>query len=290
MLHVLSIQSHVAYGHVGNAAAVYPLQRLGIEVWPVMTVQFSNHPGYGDFRGRVLPAAHIAEVIDGLAAMGVLQRCDAVLTGYLGEAGSGEAALSAALRVKAANARAIYLCDPVMGDAESGLFVSEDIPAFMRERALPAADVVTPNMFELETLAGMRVTTIEDTVAAALRLISTGPGVVLVTSLKHGNTRPGTVEVMAVTTAGAWRVVTPFLQLEPMPNGAGDALAALFLGYLLKAGNATDAVPRALESSVAAVFAILEQTGEAGERELQLVAGGDAILSPSRHFAAEALD
>jgi pyridoxine kinase len=290
MPNVLSIQSHVAYGHVGNAAAVFPLQRLGIDVWPVMTVQFSNHPGYGSFRGRVLPADHVAEVVEGLVSLGVLDRCDAVLTGYIGDPSLGEVALNAVARMKSRAPGALYACDPVMGDAATGLFVQETIPTFMRERALPAADILTPNVFELEVLAGGGVSTIEDAVALALRLIGQGPRIVLVTSLVHGNTRPGTVEVLCVTRSGAWRVVTPFLDLDPMPNGAGDMLSALFLGHLLKMGRHTDAAPAAMEAAVAAVYAVMEKTVEQGGRELALVAAGDVLVAPARRFAAEAVD
>ena len=146
---VLSIQSSVAYGHVGNSAAVFPLQRLGHEVWPVHTVNFSNHTGYGAWRGPLIPPTDVADVITGIEDRGVLGQVDAVLSGYQGGAGIADVILDAVARVKAANPAATYTCDPVMGNATSGCFVDPAIPPIIRERVVPAADVITPNQFEL---------------------------------------------------------------------------------------------------------------------------------------------
>ncbi len=143
-MNILSIQSHVAYGHVGNAAAIFPMQRLGVEVWPIHTVQFSNHPGYGAWRGRVFDAGLISELVEGIAGRGVLATCDAVLSGYMGSRETGEAILDAVARVKAANPKAVYACDPVIGDTGRGIFVAPGIPEFMREQAVPAAEIITP--------------------------------------------------------------------------------------------------------------------------------------------------
>lgn len=294
-MNVLSIQSHVTYGHVGNSAAVFALQRLGFEVWPLHTLQFSNHAGYEDFSGQVFTARHLREVVDGLAARGLLEACDAVLSGYLGSAEAGAAVLDAVARVKAANPRALYACDPVMGDGDGGeggasggnrgggLYVDAALPDFFRERALPRADIVTPNVFELETLTGVRVTTLAQAVAAARRLAERGPGVVLVTGLRHDTTRAGELELLTVTAQDAWRLVTPRLPCDPQPNGAGDLLAALFLGHFLRARDAG----QALEAAAAANFAVLEATQIAGTRELRLIAAQDDLVAPKRPFAAE---
>ena len=153
-MNILSIQSHVAYGHVGNDAAVFPMQRLGCEVWPIHTVQFSNHTGYGAWTGRVFDGASILELVDGIAARGVLASCDAVLSGYLGSAEIGEAVIGTVARVKVANPQAAWCCDPVIGDVGRGIFVRSGIPELMRDRAIPSADIVTPNQFELEWLTG----------------------------------------------------------------------------------------------------------------------------------------
>ena len=291
-MNILSIQSHVTYGHVGNSAAVFPLQRLGFEVWPLHTLQFSNHAGYEDFTGQVFGAQHLREVVDGLAARGVLGTCDAVLSGYLGAPEAGLAVLDAVARVKAANPKALYACDPVMGDGASGggggLYVDAALPAFFRDRALALADIVTPNVFELETLTGARVVTLDEAVAAARGLAerglnARGPRVVLVTGLRHDTTRAGEIEALAVTARGAWRSITPLVPCDPQPNGAGDLLAALFLGHYLR----TRDPGRALGAAVAATFAVLDATRIAGTRELQLIAAQDDLVAPKRHFAAE---
>ncbi len=282
-MNILSIQSHVTYGHVGNSAAVFALQRLGFEVWPLHTLQFSNHAGYDGFTGQVFPAEHLREVVDGLAARGVLGACDAVLSGYLGAAEAGLAVLNAVARVKAANPKALYACDPVMGDEEGGLYVDAGLPEFFRDRALALADIVTPNVFELEILTGARLVSLAQAVAAAHGLTERGPSVVLVTGLRHDTTRAGEIEVLAVTAQGAWRSITPLLACDPQPNGAGDLLAALFLGHYLRARD----TGQALEAAVAANFAVLEATQIAGTRELQLIAAQDDLVAPKRHFAAE---
>ncbi len=282
-MNILSIQSHVAYGHVGNSAAVFPLQRLGFEVWPVHTVQFSNHAGYDGLNGEAFSAGHVRDVIEGMAARGALGSCDAVLSGYLGEAAVGEAVLDALARVRAGNPAALYACDPVMGDGGKGLYVPDDIPAFLRERALPAADIVTPNVFELERLTGGRIATLDDAIAAGRAVCARGPSIVLITSLRRAETAPEEIEILAVTRDGTWRVTTPFLEFAIPPNGAGDALAALFLGHYLKARDCA----KALEAAVAAVFAVIAATHEAGTRELQLIAAQDEIAAPKRRFTAE---
>lgn len=280
-MNVLSIQSHVAYGHVGNASAVFPMQRLGVEVWPVHTVQFSNHTGYGSWRGRVLDAADIAEVVAGIAERGALPRCDAVLSGYMGSAEVGEAILGAVARVRAANPAALYACDPVMGDVGRGVFVRPGIPELMRERAVPAADLVTPNQFELDLLTGLPSRTLAQARAALRALHALGPRVALVTSLVTEDTPADAVDLVASDASGAWRVRTPRLDLDV--NGAGDAVAALFLVHYLRTRSAAEALTRA----AAAVYGLLARTAAAGSREILLVEAQDEIVSPGRSFPAE---
>lgn len=280
---ILSIQSHVAYGHVGNAAAVFPLQRLGFEVWPVHTVQFSNHLGYSDWQGQVFSTEHIAAIIDGVAARGALDTCSAVLSGFLGAARLGQVVADAVGRVRAANPSALYLCDPVMGDTGTGFYVQDDIPEFLRSRAVPLADIITPNLFELQELAQCTIVSRDDTVAAARGLIAGGPSVVVVTSLHHDETPADAIDILAVTADNAWQVRTPFLPFDPAANGSGDALAALFLGHYLK----TREVPAALAEAAAGIFAIISATQTAGTRELQLIAAQDEMVHPSRRFPVE---
>src|SRR5215213_6738411 len=184
-MNILSIQSHVAYGHVGNASAVFPMQRLGVEVWPIHTVQFSNHTGYGAWKGRVFDGPAIEELVEGIAERGVLPACDGVLSGYMGSADIGNAILSAVSRVRGANPQALYCCDPVIGDVGRGVFVRPGIPEFMRDQALLTADIITPNQFELEYLSGLTTETLESLKEAITTVQDLGPDVVLVTSV-HG--------------------------------------------------------------------------------------------------------
>jgi pyridoxine kinase len=277
---ILSIQSAVAYGRVGNAAAVFPLERLGFEVWRVDTVLFSNHTGYGKWRGRVLESALVGELVAGIEERGVFPGCAAVLSGYLGTTGLGEIVLDAVRRVKRANPEAIYCCDPVMGDADRGLFVKPELPDFFR-RAVASADILTPNRFELETLIGGTVTTLAAARAATAKLLASGPRVVLVTSLAVGEVAPTDAAMLVATSAGGWLVKTPRLAFEA--NGAGDLTAAVFLAHYLRTH---DAAP-ALAATAAGVHAVLAETARRGGGELALVAAQDALVTPPRSFAVE---
>lgn len=275
---ILSIQSLVAYGHAGNSAALFPLQRLGHEVWPVVTVHFSNHTGYGSARGPLLAPSDVAEVIEGIAERGALEHCDAVLSGYQGAEEMGAVILDAVRRVKEHNPSAIYFCDPVMGDVGRGFFVRPGIPEFMRDRVVPAADVVAPNQFELGFLAGAATTTLDDVLGAADRVRATGPGTVLVTSVVHDRTPAGALDMVAVSAEGAWTVRTPRLPIDP--PGAGDFTSAVFLAQLLSGHD----LPDALAHTAAAVFAVVRATAEHGSREMRIVASQHLLVDPPDRF------
>ena len=276
---ILSIQSSVAYGHVGNSAAVFPLQRLGHEVWPVSTVVFSNHTGYGDWRGPLLSPEDVAAVVTGIADRGVLSSCDAVLSGYQGSAGIAEVIVSAVAQVKAANPAATYTCDPVMGNATSGCFVDPAIPPIIRELVVPVADVITPNQFELGFLTDTSPESLADTLASADLARAMGPETVLVTSVFDGDAETATsIAMLAVTGDGAWLVETPRLAMKA--NGSGDLTAALFTAHLHDTGSPAEALARTTSS----VFAVLKATLESGERELRLVAAQEAIAHPACEF------
>jgi pyridoxine kinase len=279
-LNILSIQSSVAYGHVGNSAAVFPLQRMGFEVWPLNTVHFSNHTGYGEWRGTVLPAEDVAGIVRGIEGLGALAGCDAVLSGYMGDASLGEVIVGAVARVKEHNPKAIYCCDPVMGDAGRGFFVRPGIPELIKEVAVPAADIITPNQFELEFLTGVGVGDLEDALEAADEARRLGPETVLTTSLRRKDAAAGTIEMLVVSEEGAWLVQTPLLALEI--NGAGDATAALFLAHVLRG----ETMARALSLTASAVYAVLEETYRTGSREMRLVAAQQSIVDPPRRFGA----
>ena len=280
-MNILSIQSWVAYGHVGNASAMFPLQRLGAEVWAINTVQFSNHTGYGAWRGQVFGAELIRDCVQGIAERGVLPGCDAVLTGYMGDAAIGAAILDAVAQVKAANPAALWCCDPVLGDDGRGIYVRPGIPEFFRDRAIPMADIATPNRFELEWLTGLRVTDLASAEAAVTRLQATGPRCVLLTSLDLPDMPQDSIGMLAAEDGRFWRVTTPMLPISV--NGAGDAIAALFLFHRLRTGDAG----AALSAAASSVFGVLRRTAEAGSREILTVAAQEEFVTPSRVFPAE---
>jgi pyridoxine kinase len=290
-LNILSIQSHVAYGHVGNSAVVLPLQRLGHNVWPVHTAMLSNHTGYSDYGGGAVPAAELAAVVDALDRRGALERCDAVLSGYLGDVAAGDVVLDAVARVRTNGDGAMYGCDPVMGD-DGAIYVDAAIPQFMRERAAPAADVLTPNLFELavlvdqppETLTGAPL---DEIVAAAKQLLvpKRRTSAVLVTSLSHAALAPAEVAMAAVTDAGAWLVTTPKLSLATPPHGAGDCCAALFCAGLFDEGDAAAALSR----TASAIYALLQETARRDKSELALVEAQDLMVCPRQLFSAQSI-
>jgi len=280
---LLTIQSHVVYGHVGNSAAVFPLQRLGCEVWPIHTVQFSSHAGYPGWRGRAFDAALIDDCVAGIAAIGALGRCDGVLSGYLGKAEIGEAALRAFAAVKAANPRAAYACDPVIGDEGRGVYVEPPVAEFLRERALPAATVLTPNAFELSLLAGWRVGDVAQLSAALTVLRARGPQVILVTSLTLADTPADAIYMIVCEGGELWRLRTPKLPIAV--NGAGDLVAALFFFHWLRSGSG----PQALASAASSVYGVVAATAAAGARELQIVAAQEELVRPTRLFRPERL-
>jgi pyridoxine kinase len=277
---VLSIQSWVACGNVGNTAALFPLQRLGCETWSLNTVAFSNHTGYGKWRGAAVPAAEIATLFEGIAELGVLSRCDAVLSGYLGGTDAGAVLLDIVARIKDANPRALFACDPVMGDFGPGWYVPVGVPEFYRDRGLATADILTPNRFELEWLTGRSIDTLAKAVAAVAELRERGPRIVLVTSLDLTAER---ITAVAAGPDGAWAVETPRLPIEA--TGCGDAVAALFLGWLLRGKP----LPEALSKAIAAIYGVVEATMRGGSGELALVAAQDELISPSRAVAIQQL-
>jgi pyridoxine kinase len=273
---VLSVQSRVAYGHVGNAAAVFPLQCLGVEAWALDTVAFSNHTGHGRWRGDIVAAETVAALFDGIADLGVLPSIDAVLSGYIGTAETGAVLLDIVRRVKEANPGVKFCCDPVIGDTDTGSYVRDGVAEFFRDAALGLADIVTPNRFELEYLTGRTIGSLDEAAKAAAALRGQGPEVVLVTSL---DAVPDHLTMLACGADGAWVVDTP--RLPVMLNGCGDVTAALFLGRLLTGAS----LPEALALTAAAMFAVIETTVRLGRYELALVASRAELENPSGVFA-----
>jgi pyridoxine kinase len=279
---VLSIQSEVACGHVGNSAATLPLQRLGFEVIPINTVQLAHHPGHGSWCGYKVEPERIAQIFEGVVRRGALGRCGAMISGYLGDAAVGAIVLDAAAALRAARSDALYLCDPVIGDDGPGVFVSAGIPELMRDVLVPAANIVTPNRFELEFLTGRAVTTLADARHAASALRARGPRLVVATGLSLAE-KPGLM-VLVDDAEGAWLITTPRLAIAP--GGTGDAFSALFLGHYLRAAD----TGLALERAVSAMFELVERTEANGADELSLVAAQDAFDPVTPRFRAQRLD
>lgn len=280
---ILSLQSHVVYGHVGNSAVAFALQRLGREVWPLHTVQFSSHAGYPGWRGEAFSPELIAACVAGLDAIGALPQCEALVTGYLGKPETAQAALAALGAVRARNPAAAYACDPVIGDEGRGIYVREGLAEFFRDRAVPAASIVSPNAFELNYLTGLPVTTRAETAAALAALRKHGPEIAFATSLKLEDTPDDALDLAVAAPQGAWRVRTPKLPVSV--NGAGDLISALFLHEWLLSRDAA----QALATAAARVYAVVAATARAGTRELALIAAQDALADPPLRFAPEPL-
>lgn len=284
MKKILSIQSHVAYGYVGNKAAVFPLQRMGFDVSSINTVQFSNHTGYGYWGGDVLEADHIRRVVDGLDRLGALDQFDALLTGYAGSQDICQVLLSTYQRMKP---DAIWVCDPVMGDVERGFFVKEGIPEFFKNEGTLSAKVMTPNFFELEYLTGTHISSPAEIKGACRVLHDKGVQVVLVTSVMADNAAsPSSISMVLSHVDGETYIVdTPYLPIIPTPNGAGDCTAAILAGLLLDGLPLKDV----LGQLAARIYGIFTATHLAGTRELALIKGQNEIVNPTHNFPVRSL-
>ena len=283
MKNILAIQSHVVYGHAGNAAAEFPMRRMGANVWPLNTVQFSNHTQYGQWTGTVMPAEHLTDIVQGIAAIDRLKTCDAVLSGYLGSAEQGEKILEIVQQVKAANPNAWYFCDPVMGHPEKGCIVAPGVAEFHCQVSLPASDIVAPNLLELEMLSGRTINDLNEAIEASRTLIAKGPKVVLVKHLSRAGLRSDQFEMLLVTEDEALHIQRPLIDFGVrQPVGVGDLTSGLLLVNLLQGKR----YEQALEHITAAVYGVMLKTHSMGEYELQLVAAQDEIATPTHHFRA----
>ncbi len=273
---VISIQSQVVHGHVGNSAAAFPMRALGVDVAEVPTTLLSNHPRYPTTRGRVLDAGLVADLLAGVEERGLPARAAVLLTGYLGSAAIADAVADFADRARRANPALTWICDPVMGDADIGFFVPHDLRARFAERLVPMADIVTPNAFELAALAGVPVGRAEDVASAAARL---APPTIVATSVPCAD--PATVATVLAAAGSAWTIPTP--RLDARPAGTGDLLAGLLAARL-----ATGAAPlAALKAAVAGAHAALARTPAAPWQEMPIVAAIAEITAPSVRFRAE---
>ncbi|MET3838319.1 pyridoxal kinase PdxY [Bradyrhizobium sp. OAE829] len=279
---VISIQSQVAYGHVGNSAAVFPMQMHGIDVIAVPTTLLSNRPGYPTIRGRVLEAQLVADLLLGIEERGAVDTCQMILSGYLGSADNAAVVADFVARAKARNPALCYVCDPVLGDRDRGLFVKADIPPLVRDRLCGLADIITPNHFEFEWLCGAKATTSAQMLDAARGLMARGPSTVVVTSAELPDTPDGEIETLAIERTSAWRVRTPKLPVSP--NGTGDLFAALFTSARVQ----NRATPEALGHAASAISAVLERTAARGTEEMRIVESAELLVHPKRRFEAVA--
>lgn len=277
-MRILSIQSSVSYGHVGNSAAVFPLQRMGHEVMPVYTVMYSNHTGYGSWKGPMLTGQNVRDILAGIDERGGLDDVELVLSGYQGGDDIGDAILDAVALVKTRNPSASYACDPVLGSAASGCFVAPEVQHLIRDRVIPRADIITPNQFELGFLTGTSPLSLEETLESVERAREAGPETVLVTSVLRPDRPEGSIEILAVTRDGAWSVQTPHLPFKA--NGSGDVTAALFSSLFRATADPVEALAR----TAASVFELLENTWKSGSAELRLIESQQAYVAPSHSF------
>jgi pyridoxine kinase len=284
---VISIQSQVAWGHVGNSAAVFPMQMHGIDVTAVPTTLLSNRPGYPTLRGRVLDAAVVADLLLGVEERGAVDTCQMILSGYLGSAEIAAVVADFVARAKARNPKLIYCCDPVLGDRDRGLFVHADIPPLLRDLLCPLADIITPNHFEFEWLCGTRATTTDQVIAQAQGLLARGPSTIVVTSAEVKDTPDDEIETLAIeqTQDGlkAWRVRTPKLPISP--SGTGDLFASLLVSARISGSDTPDALGHAASS----IFAVLERTANSGTEEMRIVESAEQLVHPKRRFDAVAI-
>ncbi|PSW14735.1 pyridoxal kinase PdxY [Photobacterium sanctipauli] len=281
---ILSIQSHVVYGHAGNSSAVFPLQRMGYEVWPIHTVQFSNHTQYQQgWTGRAFEAKDITDLVAGMAAIGQLENCEAILSGYQGSAEQCLAIKDTVEKVKAANPAALYVCDPVMGAPDKGCIVAPGIAEHLINTLMPMADIIVPNQFELSQFAQMEINSLEDAVTACKAALEKGPKIVLVKHLHSISSEK--FSMMLATQEGCWLAQRPHLEFDKQPVGVGDLISALFTGQLLT----TNQPEQAFEHCNDACYAVLRTTSSLGEWELQTIAAQDEIVAPATNFSITAL-
>jgi len=285
---VLSIQSHVVYGAAGNSAAVFPMRRCGVDVWPLNTVQFSNHTQYGKWKGHVFPPEHLTDIAGGIKENAGLAGCDAVLSGYLGSEAQGDAVLGVVARVREANPGALYCCDPVMGHPEKGCIVAPGVAEFFARSGVAAADIICPNTLELAMLTGRSspASSLDEVRQAAQELLQRGPAAVFVKHLGSAGAEGGrSFEMLLATAEGSWRVAAPLLHFDRPPVGVGDLTSGVFLAKRLRGASWQEA----LEHTAAAYHAVMSATKALGAYELQLVAAQDQIAQPLETFQAEAL-
>lgn len=285
MKNVLSIQSHVVYGFAGNKSATFPMQLLGVDVWALNTVQFSNHTQYGKWTGMVIPQEQIREIVTGLDNIDKLQECDALLSGYLGSAEQVDQILFALEQIKKRNPNALYLCDPVMPNPKKICVVANGVREALIEKAIPVADIMTPNLHELRQLSDFPIETFDDVLKAVNALVAKGVKKVLVKHLGSAGkiNDPDTFEIIMATPEGVWHLNRPLYQFNFEPVGVGDLIAGTFLANLLNGKSDVEA----FETMNNEVAGVMKTTFELGSYELQTIAARFEILNPTSQYKAE---
>lgn len=261
---VLSIQSEVVYGHVGHQASRFILERMGHPVWAAPTVLFSNHLGHKTVTGRVLPAAEVRELIDGLRQLGVLGKANAVLTGYLGAPETAALVAEIVAEVKEANPAALYICDPVIGD-QGTMYVKPALAEALADILVPIADVLLPNVYELGHLTG-RVVQNRAEAEAALRYLAAGTQAraIIGTGIPDP-AYPGELAIMALTDGHLSVATTPYHPI--FASGTGDAFAALFTARYRRDQN----LGAAIAAAARAMDIIVGATSAAKADELRII-------------------
>ncbi|MFZ7229610.1 pyridoxal kinase PdxY [Avibacterium avium] len=282
MKHLLSIQSHVVYGYAGNKSATFPMQLLGIDVWALNTVQFSNHTQYGQWTGMVMPPEQIGEIVQGIDNIGQLHQCDAVISGYIGAAEQVEEIIHAVQKVKSRNPNAVYLCDPVMGHPDKGCIVADGVKENLINLAMAKADIITPNLVELRELSGLPVENFAQAIEAVKAILAKGPKKVLVKHLSKVGQDPSQFEMLLANDQGIWHISRPLHQFAKEPVGVGDLTAGLFMANLLNGKSDLDA----FEHTANAVNDVMSVTQQQQAYELQIVAARDQILHPNSQYKA----
>ena len=272
---VLSIQSSVIFGYVGNNIARPVLQALGYDVWCVDTVNFSNHPGYGSFTGSVKEAHKIQEEINGLANLDILGECDAILSGYLGEVETAKTVSRTIELIKEQNETAIYLLDPVIGD-DGQIYVKNGLIEAFKNELLPKADVILPNQSELGWLSGLKINDVSSLKTASKYLIKCGAKTVVVTGIPEIETLTNYV----VTSDAFWAISTP--KLNRKFSGTGDLFSSLFTGAFLQTKDLYNALNFATEGC----SIVVRETQKKGSKELSVLPvlnQFSRIKKPSNH-------
>lgn len=258
---VISIQSQVVHGHVGNSAAVFPMQAEGVEVAAVPTTLLSNHPHYPTMRGRVLDAELVGDLLQGVEERGLVERAAVLVTGYLGSPAIAETVHRFVVRALKRNPALIYICDPVMGDTDLGVFVADGMPEIFRDQLVPLAGIITPNQFELGLLAGRPIISEANLLLAGAII----PGRIVATGCVFSDTPTGQLETVLCDAGSVTRIATPRLPIRPY--GTGDLLTGLIAAHLAK--NVT--LGAAVRNSIAATFSIVEHMWESGDHEMRLL-------------------